>query len=449
MCCPDSGDALAEPLNVLILHALGDFSRARQTSLHHLFCLPRYQPQNRYVLHDVADPVTPALRALRFHAIVLDVTFLCMRYLRPRALFEAIVEKYFFVGASDAFRLAMPQDEYDHSEILDEWLAAWGTDLIFSVLPRDWDLLYARTKRRARLRPALTGYVDDQDAALVSRLVRPFAERSLDVGYRARELPPQFGRHGRMKSELGRRFAAVAEGRGLRLDLSTRPDDVVVGDKWLAFLADCRHTLGSEGGSSVLDPRGEVRDRVETYLAGHPGAPFAEVEAACFPGLDGVRFFSAISPRLFEAAMVRTSQVLVRAPYLPEIRPDEDYIQLEPDLSNVSEVLDAMGDVARCERRAAACYEALIRPPTYRYSRFAGEVAEAMRSGAREKAVRGTDPARFAELARGHEAEVRWTRRRAKAWTWALERARPLRHLLPRGIRGAARGALRGLAGRS
>ena len=37
---------------ILVLHALGDFSRARRTSIHHARFLERHAPENDYLFHD-------------------------------------------------------------------------------------------------------------------------------------------------------------------------------------------------------------------------------------------------------------------------------------------------------------------------------------------------------------------------------------------------------------
>lgn len=431
-------------LNVLLLHALGDLSLARRTSLNHLTCLSRYVPGHNYLFHDVHEPVTAALRKIQFHAVWLDVTFLCMRYLRPRARFEEIVDRYAFIAEGDAVRLAFPQDEYDHSELLDEWLETYRTDAVYSVVWNGWNLFFPRTSRRAEIHRALTGYVDDADVLQIRVFARAFVDRTIDVGYRARELPPQFGRHGRMKSELGHRFASSATGRGLRLDVSTRPEDALVGESWLRFLGNSRHSLGCEGGSSVWDPRGEIRDRVEAYLAEHPQARFEEVESKCFPGEEGQHVFSAASPRLFEVAAARSSQVLVRAPYLGVLRPDEHYVPLEPDVSNIDEALEKMADVPATLGRIEACYESLIAPDTYRYSRFARSVWDKIREKRAEKGASRHGVSAFASLAREHRATVRRSRRRTKLLEAGLQAAWPLRRLIPPPFRAALRRHLRG-----
>jgi hypothetical protein len=279
-------------------------------------------------------------------------------------------------GDSKAVKIALPQDEYDQTARLDDWLASWRVDLIYSVCYAHRDVFYLKASQHAEIVEGLTGYIDDADIAMMRRFARPFADREIDVGYRARNLPPYFGRFSRLKAEIGERFLAPAQGFGLRVDISLDPKDVLVGDDWLKFLGNCRFTLGCESGSSLLDPRGEIRAACGAYLREHPEAGFDEVEAACFPGQDMQRIFSAISPRLFEAALAGSCQVLVPGHYLGVLHPDEHYIPLAADFSNIAAVLDELRDWRRAGQRAEACRKVLLGDQRLSYRGFVADLLQ-------------------------------------------------------------------------
>ena len=180
-------------LNVLILHDNHDLSQVRRTSFNHSFCLLKYAPWNNYDLQSVRDPVPAFLRRRRFDVVVLDTTFLCWRWTYPREdNFERLLREYAFIAESDAVKVALPQDEYDHSALLDQWLTDWRVDLIYSVCYEYRELLYPKASARADIVEGMTGYIDDADFAMMSRGARPFAQREIDVGYRAKSLPPYF-----------------------------------------------------------------------------------------------------------------------------------------------------------------------------------------------------------------------------------------------------------------
>ena len=99
-----------------------------------------------------------------------------------------------------------------------------------------------------------------------STLPRPHAERTLDIVYRARNLPFHVGHHGQLKHRIAEVVDPAARAHGLRTDISTRIADTKYGDAWFEFLASGRCVIGTESGSSALDPYGELR-RFEAALA--------------------------------------------------------------------------------------------------------------------------------------------------------------------------------------
>ncbi len=375
-------------MRVLILHEIDDLASARRTSVNHAFCLIKYAPQNEYTLHSTRQPVTSRLRNQTFDAIVLDTTFLCWRWAKPKSLrLDRILEEYSFIAKSDAVKIALPQDEYDHTEVLDNWLADWKVDLIYSVCHEHKDEFYPRAAKHAVIVEGLTGYIDEAEVALMRRFSVPFRERKIDVGYRAKALPAYYGTLGRIKSELGDRFRSRMGGRDLRLDISNHPRDVLVGDAWLQFLGDCKFTLGCESGSSLLDARGEIRESVESELRRNPSASFDELANACFPGQDMKRVYSAIGPRLFEAAIAGSCQILTPGKYAGALNPGEHYIPIDLDCSNADEVFEQMQDENANEARIDACRRALVGNPKFRYRHFVSELLTQVRNIADRKGL--------------------------------------------------------------
>jgi hypothetical protein len=115
-----------------------------------------------------------------------------------------------------------------------------------------------------------------------------------------------------------------------------------------------------KGGASLNDPKGLLYLRTANFVARNPSASYEEVKENCLKGVSEDYVFSAISPRLFEAAQARTCQILVESDYLGVLEPWVHYIPLKSDFSNASEVLDAMRDHEQAERIADACHEVLI-----------------------------------------------------------------------------------------
>jgi len=77
-----------------------------------------------------------------------------------------------------------------------------------------------------------------------------------------------------------------------------------------------------------------------------------------------------ISPRVFEAAALRTPMVLYTGGYSGLIEPGEHYIELKKDFSNVDAVLDRLSDTAGLEQMAERAYCRLVGSGEFSYARF-------------------------------------------------------------------------------
>lgn len=355
-------------MRILILHGIESPATARRTSINHTFFLPKYAPQHEYVFQGVKQAIPNSVRNGSFDVILIDTTFLCWRWAKPRPEgFDHVLDRFAFVARSNAIKIAFPQDDYDHCAYLDDWLTDWKIDIVSTPYSRFSEILLPQTSAASTIQFSLTGYLDNADLVLAERIGRPFHERSIDVGYRARNLPAFFGSLGRLKSDIATRFSAQAAGRGLKLDISTQESDSLNGDAWLQFLGDCRFTLATPSGSSVADPVGDIRAKVAEYVTVHSTASFDEIERACFPGLDGIHEYDTVSPRVFEAALANTCQILLEGHYVPGMKPGEHYIQINRDFSNFEDVLANMQNEAETLRRIRSTRELFLKDEALSY----------------------------------------------------------------------------------
>jgi hypothetical protein len=360
---------LNRKMNVMVIHAIDQFAQSRPTTLRNLWALEKYCDGARFYYHYFEDAISDALRSIPFDVVILDTTFLCMRWARPRSFFDGVKAKYSWLAASNAIILAFPQDDYDHAHILDDWLAEYGVTKVYSACPKYGDILYPRMWKAGRVRHILTGYIDDDDISTYASLQKPFEARSRDVGYRVRRLPPNFGTFGLLKSEFGRVFSRRASSRYI-VDISDDPMDTIVGEDWPAFLGDCRFALGCESGSSILDARGEIRDAVEAAIALDPSAPAEQIIQANSSIETASQEFSVPSPRLFEIAMAGCCPILLEGDYLGLIRPEEHYIPVRRDFSNIDAAIARMDDVGTAKAIAARYRDAILENESLRYKNW-------------------------------------------------------------------------------
>jgi hypothetical protein len=360
-------------LRILVLYNLLQHP-LRSTISDHLYSLRRYSSGRVFYVNLAVRDLPDWVAGFPFDAVVFHTSFLGQRW--DPAGFDAQLERVQALKEASGVRIALPQDEFLGADQLCEFIEDFRVDHVFSVAPEsEWPKIYEGVDReRTSISQVLTGYLAEDTVRRIDEIVTRAPERSVDVGYRAWEGAPWLGRHGMLKRRIGEVFAQAAPAAGLRADISMDESGVLAGDDWFRFLADCRYTVGVEGGATILDRDGELRRRTEDYLREHPGASFDEVEAACFPGEDGRLRLLAISPRHLEACATRTCQVLVEGDYNGILRAGEHYIELRSDLSNVDGVISQMADEDQRRRLTDNAYRDVVASGSHGYASFVREV---------------------------------------------------------------------------
>jgi hypothetical protein len=177
-------------------------------------------------------------------------------------------------------------------------------------------------------------------------------------------------------------FADAGRRAGLRTDISLEARDTLVGDDWFRFLLRSRYTIGVESGAGILDRDGRIRACADAYVADRPGARFEEVEASCFPGLDGNLNLRTISPRHLEACATRTPQILVEGDYSGILEAGRHYIPVPSDFSNVDEIANAVRTGDGHRDIADRAYTHVVASGRYGYDAFVQTVLDASGAGA-------------------------------------------------------------------
>ena len=328
-------------MNTLNVYALMQHP-LRSTASDHLYSFRRHGQGNQFYLNILVRDVPGWVRDAPIDAVVYHTTFFSQRW--APGYFEAAIEKAEPLKGVGRARVALPQDEFLNSRLLARFVNEFEVDHVFTLANEsERRKIYTGVDfDRVSFTQALPGYISDHTAKRIEQIVARSGERPIDIGYRAWRGAPWLGRHGLLKYDVGVKTAEAAPRHGLVTDISSSDADVLHGDDWFRFLVSCKYTLGVEGGASMLDPDGEIKQRVMAFTEQHPGADFDEVEAACFPGRDGDLDYFAIGPRHIEACATRTCQVLVEGDYQGVLRPGEHYIALARDLSNLDEVLDVL-----------------------------------------------------------------------------------------------------------
>ena len=211
-------------------------------------------------------------------------------------------------------------------------------------------------------------------------------------------------------------------GTGLTHDIAWGESDRIYGRRWTRFLTSCKTTLGAESGTSITDFDGSIEAAVRAYLARRPEAGFAEVGRTFSAPYEGNVMMNVVSPRLFEAAALRTAMVLFPGHYGGTVQPWEHYVPLEKDFSNFDVVVESIRDTASLQEMVERARVDIVDSGRYSLRTFVAEFDES--SSARVKA-RGTGGRRA--LRRARVERVRRTR------TAAGFDARPLKRAVAQG----------------
>jgi hypothetical protein len=333
----------------------------------------RFNPVDRAAACRLLDPE-------EFDAVVIHYT---VSLVSPRYLPPPLPERLARFGG---LKVQFIQDEYRAVDVVTAAMRKLGIDVLFTCVPEPAaGSIYDERLPSVTRVFTLPGYVPDD---LVGRDVARAAQRPIDVGYRGRDVPVWLGRLGREKTEIARAFLDHVADRGLRCDISSREDDRIYGEAWNRFLASCKTTLGTESGASIVDFDGSLEALAKDYLPRRPHATREEIERDLTGPYEGKVVINTASPRLFEAAALRTAMILFRGTYGGVVEPGRHYIPLEKDFSNIDEVVERVRDPAYLDELADRTYDDLVASGRYSLralvAQFDALIAERARPSGRE-----------------------------------------------------------------
>ena len=259
------------------------------------------------------------------------------------------------LGKSTALKVLFIQDEYRWIDATAEAIRELGISVVFSVVNADIvDRVYHHDwLKKVRKESTLTGFVDEK---LVRRTVPAYSARSVDVAYRARKVPYWLGSFAMEKWRIGEEFRKRVGELGLSHDISSDEGARLYGESWIKFLTNTKSVLGTESGASVFDFSGSIRAGVEAAAIRDPDLKFETVQAEWLMDHDGKMAIHVISPRMFEAAALRTLMINYPGTYSGRLIPWRHYVPLAKDHSNIDEVVRVIRDPERAERIIEAAY---------------------------------------------------------------------------------------------
>lgn len=331
--------------------------------------------------------ITRKLRSLSPGAVILHYSLFGSLPFRLTEDWRRLVASY------RCPKIGIFQDEMHYCDERFKLISELDVSAVATLLHEDFHHLYLEKTCAKHVFRVLTAYVSDDLIAHSRHLMNNWSARSIDVGYRGRELAYWYGRGGREKYEIAEGFLLHGRNRGLHLDISTNESDRIRGKDWWHFLSECKFALGTMSGTSIFDLDGSVERLVSQYLGAMPYASFEEVSEQILSGYEGNIPYRAISPRLFEYAAFGAAMILFEDTYDGVVKPNVHYIPLAKDFSNIDTVLDQMQDNKFVESLRHQAYDDLILSGKYHYRKLVHTIeAEFEKLGAKLLATTSIEP---------------------------------------------------------
>jgi hypothetical protein len=152
---------------------------------------------------------------------------------------------------------------------------------------------------------------------------------------------------------------------GLRVDIDF---SLVNGSTWAEMLRSSAGIPGAESGMYYLERDSCGYHRAEAYEREYPETSVEEIRRKFYAGREFPVSGKMLSSRHLEPMGTKTCQILVNGRYNDVLRPDEHYIALAKDFSNLREALEKFADVPFRERVAQAAYDLAMSEHTFEHS---------------------------------------------------------------------------------
>ncbi|MCK4624097.1 MAG: glycosyltransferase family 1 protein [Phycisphaerae bacterium] len=336
------------------------------TIIDHCESFQRYSRHNYFYLNPVRSKKPKWLNLDHFDVIVIHYSIYTLGDTYLDAGWRANIQ------GTRCRKVMFIQDEYRQVNDFIERMKELRIDVLYTCCPRnEISNLYPESALPDTKKVnTLTGYVPEQLAKNPPNFGAP---RSIDVGYRGREIGFWLGNLAQEKRWIGERFLAYGREHGLICDISSREEDRIYGKAWAEFLKSCSCVLGTESGASVVDFTGNIEQKVRDFLQKQPGASFERVRDLFFRDEEGKVRMNQISPRVFESIACGTCLILFEGEYSGILKPWIHYMPLKKNFSNIEQIIGKVRDRDYTRAMAETAYKDVIASGQYSFKTFVGK----------------------------------------------------------------------------
>lgn len=315
------------------------------------------------------------LRQIKFDVIILHYS------LFGRGSKYELNNKFInYLEQSKSFKVAFFQDEYRNCKKRFSFLNDCKIDSIYTLLdPKYYDETYYKYTSVKSVYLTLTGYVDKKHIDIGKAYYKSYNDRTIDISYRARELPYYMGKEAQEKVDIAKEFIKRLEKSDFNIDIDYTESSRLYGDDWYKLMANSKVVIGVEAGVSIFDIDGKAYESYISLIQNKPNSTKEEIFQA-LESWEGKIYYRTISPRVFEAASFKVLQVLFEGEYQGILKPMIHYIPLKKDFSNFEEVLSIIKDETLVEKIINNAYNDLIVSGKYSYQSFIQEFEKTLPS---------------------------------------------------------------------
>lgn len=270
----------------------------------------------------------------------------------------------------NGFKVLFVQDEYEGTEITRQWMDRLQFNLVYTCIPEDdRELVYPSYRYPSTIfLTTLTGYVPA--TTVIEQFAKPLSDRKCLIAYRGRALPKIYGDLGQEKYLIGVEMKRIAAEFDVQVDIEVDDSKRIYGTDWFRFLGSSRATLGTESGANIFDFDGSLQAAIARLELKNPNITYEEVSTKLLSPHEGVVKMNQISPKIFEAILMRTALVLFEGHYSNVIIANKHFFPLKKDFSNAGEIIVQLQDDSLVQKMTDRAYQDIILSGKYSYQSF-------------------------------------------------------------------------------
>ena len=170
---------------ILVLYYTRGVYPLRNTIETHLYSWRKYSKHHVVYVNVALGFPERLLRRIEIDVVIFHTIFLGMRW--SPEIFRRFTAECFYLKDLDCIKIAMPQDEFINTELLNDFINEFGiSHLLTCAYDSDWSSIYDKIDRKkVKVQTVLTGYLDPETLAKIEQKKQQVRNRDIDVGYRA------------------------------------------------------------------------------------------------------------------------------------------------------------------------------------------------------------------------------------------------------------------------